>query len=112
EPRRQAVAVERLHRLLLRLPAGVGPQLEMRALPDQPDLLVQPRPLTQRRRDHGAASAIERFTLGVTDEQTLEGGGTGIETRHGGDLTADRLPGVLRVDEKTAMGVRSDDQRR
>jgi hypothetical protein len=59
-------------RLLLLLPAGIRPDLEMTALADQPDLLLELGKLAQLGRDQQATGRVHFLFAGVTDQQALD----------------------------------------
>ena len=56
----------------LLLPLRLVPQLELVALPDEHDVMVEPGVLAQRRRHEDAAGAVHVDVVGVTDEEPLQ----------------------------------------
>ena len=54
------------------LPLRLVPQLELVALPDEHDVMLEPRVLAQRGRHEDAAGAVHVDVVGVADEQPLQ----------------------------------------
>src|SRR5690606_34285349 len=82
------------------------PQLEMTALADQPDLLLEFGKAAQRRGDQHPPGGVESLFLGEADEQALELRRLHVEAGRGEHLVADRNPGRDGIDQQTAVRMR------
>src|SRR4051812_46140505 len=77
----------------LRLPPDLIPQLELRALADEHDTLVQSRVATQCGRHEDATGCIELHVISVADQQSLHAADAIVERRQAHQFDLDRLPG-------------------
>jgi len=108
ETRRQSVReADRLRDL--RLPPDLVPQLELAALADEDDALVEARVAAKRGRHEDAACRVDLDFVGVADDQPLKRANLVVERRQAHELRLDRLPVGKRVDQQAAAVVGGDD---
>src|SRR5208283_6098057 len=91
-------------------PLGVIPQLELVALPDEHDALVEGCVLAQGRRYEDATGTVEHHVIGMTDQKALQGAGLLVEARQPHQALLNRLPREQRIEQQTVARIRGEHQ--